>query len=417
MADDNIILRDLAARIEQSGGFPLRDRFRADHGSRLHALNDLENRGLLRKRGKFEIWTPAAIRQIAREVHFAQAELDRALLVLKELQSLYRSQLDKMHPLAELGSRLGWTDLDQLRRAVAIQPPQALYSVDVFLEGEVGRLGIDEQVLLLDAEEVFGPEVVSIPNKAPSSEPGASPVVQERPQEHSAPPGARIEGRPGQAAPDAPTSRRRRFSIWIPLLFIALLALAALAISSVGREVPHVPLCEIAPPKSSRLAAATKVAGQLKGVVASADVHGGLTTEEQGVVERSFEQVPDAVVACQMIIQAAVCLEQISKSDAARDMRAYIPMKCPNAVTLPVTPEQQPAPTVSVSAPTIPTVKPAPSTRSESSTFKCLYLVHVNTNGVESSLSLVASDRKAAEAQCEQRCTTSRDTWRNCRLQ
>jgi hypothetical protein len=83
------------------------------------------------------------------------------------------------------------------------------------------------------------------------------------------------------------------------------------------------------------VAGAQKVAGNLETVVASTKKDGQFTTESQGVVDESFNQVPERDVVCQMILQSVMCLEQSNKPEAAREMRVYVGPKCPDANPMP----------------------------------------------------------------------------------
>lgn len=106
------------------------------------------------------------------------------------------------------------------------------------------------------------------------------------------------------------------------------------------------------------MAGAQRVAGDLKTVVAGAPIQGGLTTDAQGVVDRSFAEVPETDVVCQMILQAAVCLDRLNKSDAARDMRGYIRSKCRDADATPRRPRPEPSASAALTPPASTPVTP-----------------------------------------------------------
>lgn len=134
-----------------------------------------------------------------------------------------------------------------------------------------------------------------------------------------------------QMTADGPTRGRGK---GIALAIVGAFTLVA-AIVAVSRPnvplVPASPQCEIAAPKTVHAAGAQKVAGALKGVAAGAPATGGLSAEAQGVVDRTFDEVPERDAVCQMILQASVCLEQANKPQAAAEMRQYITTKCSNA--------------------------------------------------------------------------------------
>lgn len=154
------VLTSLATYVNEHGTFPPRERFRATLGPNVRAFDELEaKQELAWWRGRtLSVWKLKALKRIAGTVEFAQAELDRARAALEELSRMYPEALANHRSIADLNEQLGWTDLNQVRRALLLlQPLGAFDDFGVWLDGAQDKFQISGSVLTLVVDDIFRP--------------------------------------------------------------------------------------------------------------------------------------------------------------------------------------------------------------------------------------------------------------------
>jgi len=76
--------------------------------------------------------------------------------------------------------------------------------------------------------------------------------------------------------------------------------------------------------------AADSVAADLRSVVANASYHQELSPSAKGIIDQSFQRMPDRPrVVCGMVLTVVVCLAK--EPDVASEMAKYVEKRCPDA--------------------------------------------------------------------------------------
>lgn len=152
------VLTALATHVIEHGTFPPRERFRANLGPNVRAFDELEAKQELARWSSRSVWRLNALKRIAGNVEFAQAEIDRARAALEELIRMYPEALAEHRSVADLNDQLGWTDLNQVRRALLLlQPLGAFDDFGVWLDGAQDKFQISGSVLTLVVDDIFRP--------------------------------------------------------------------------------------------------------------------------------------------------------------------------------------------------------------------------------------------------------------------
>jgi hypothetical protein len=100
--------------------------------------------------------------------------------------------------------------------------------------------------------------------------------------------------------------------------------------------------------------AADAVAADLRSVVANAYYHQELSPSAKGIIDQSFEQMPDRPrVVCGMILTVVVCLAK--EADAASQFAKYVQKRCPDAESVEIVATSGAAPSASAQAAPAPT--------------------------------------------------------------
>lgn len=151
------VLKALATHIAEHGTFPERERFRARQAPHVAAFDELEQLGELHSwRGRgLVVWTAQALSRIAGSTPFAQKELERARVVFVELVRMYDEQLGADHTVAELKGRVGFTDENQVRRALMLLRSLVFEDFSIWLAGPKEGFQISGRILTLSPDTIF----------------------------------------------------------------------------------------------------------------------------------------------------------------------------------------------------------------------------------------------------------------------
>lgn len=151
------VLKALATHVAEHGTFPERERFRARQAPHVAAFDELEQLGELHSwRGReLVVWTTHALSRIAGNTPFAQKELERARVVFDELVRMYDEHLGADHTVAELKGRVGFTDENQVRRALMLLRLLVFDDFSIWLGGAKERFQISGRILALSPTTIF----------------------------------------------------------------------------------------------------------------------------------------------------------------------------------------------------------------------------------------------------------------------
>lgn len=92
------------------------------------------------------------------------------------------------------------------------------------------------------------------------------------------------------------------------------------------------PTCKVAPPEKSKTEVTDTVAAHLNAKFldyVGAEVV--MTSDQRMTVDETFQKVADENVACEMLLQAYLCLGMANKEALARDLGCAINSKCAGA--------------------------------------------------------------------------------------